>query len=71
MALIVVGRNIKRAYDEYTASYLKTGDFSKLEDFHFQTVGEKVYATEITGHGIETFRIAYGGHGYSALAGFG
>jgi acyl-CoA oxidase len=70
-ALVVVGRNIKRAYDEYTTDYLKTGDFSPLEDFHLQTVGAKVYATEITGHGIETCRIACGGHGYNALSGFG
>jgi acyl-CoA oxidase len=70
-ALVVVGRNIKRGYDDYTAHNLKTGDFSQLEDFHLQTVGAKVYSTEITGHGIETCRIACGGHGYSALAGFG
>jgi acyl-CoA oxidase len=70
-ALVVVGRNIKRAYDEYTADYLKTGDFAQLEDFHLQTVGAKVYSTEITGHGIETCRIACGGHGYNALSGFG
>jgi acyl-CoA oxidase len=70
-ALIVVGRNIKRGYDEYTAHNLKTGDFSQLEDFHLQTVGAKVYSTEIAGHGIETCRIACGGHGYSAFSGFG
>jgi acyl-CoA oxidase len=70
-ALIVVGRNIKRAYDEYTSEVLETNDFSRLEDFHLQTVGAKVYATEITGHGIEICRIACGGHGYSALSGFG
>jgi acyl-CoA oxidase len=70
-ALVLVGREIKRAYDEYTANYLKTGDFSQLEDFHLQTVGAKVYSTEITGHGIEKCRIACGGHGYSALSGFG
>lgn len=70
-ALIVVGRNIKQAYDAYTANYLKTGDFSQLEDFHLQTVGAKVYSTEITGHGIETCRIACGGHGYNAMSGFG
>jgi acyl-CoA oxidase len=70
-ALVVVGRNIKAAYDAYTANYLKTGDFSQLEDFHLQTVGAKVYSTEITGHGIETCRIACGGHGYNALSGFG
>ncbi|KIW06485.1 uncharacterized protein PV09_02921 [Verruconis gallopava] len=70
-ALIVVGRNIKRGYDEYTEHNLKTGDFSQLEDFHLQTVGAKVYSTDITGRGIETSRIACGGHGYSALSGFG
>lgn len=70
-ALVVVGRNIKRGYDEYTAHNLKTGDFSQLEDFHLQTVGAKVYSTEISGHGVETCRIACGGHGYSALSGFG
>jgi acyl-CoA oxidase len=70
-ALVVVGRNVKRGYDEYTAHNLKTGDFSQLEDFHLQTVGAKVYSTEIAGHGIETCRIACGGHGYSALSGFG
>lgn len=69
--LVVVGRNIKAAYDTYTANYLKTGDFSQLEDFHLQTVGAKVYSTEITGRGIETCRIACGGHGYNALSGFG
>jgi acyl-CoA oxidase len=70
-ALVVVGRNVKRGYDEYTAHNLKTGDFSQLEDFHLQTVGAKVYSTEIAGHGIEKCRIACGGHGYSALSGFG
>jgi acyl-CoA oxidase len=60
-ALVLVGRNIKKAYD----------DFSQLEDFHLQTVGAKVYSTEITARGIETSRIACGGHGYSALSGFG
>lgn len=70
-ALVLVGHNIKREYDEYTATYLKTGDFSKLEDFHLQTVGAKVYSTEITAHGVETCRIACGGHGYHALSGFG
>ena len=70
-ALVLVGQNVKRAYDAYTANYLKTGDFSQLEDFHLQTVGAKVYSTEITGHGIETCRIMCGGHGYHALSGFG
>ena len=70
-ALVLVGRNIKRAYDAYTANYLKSGDFSQLEDFHLQTVGAKVYSTEITSKGIETVRIACGGHGYHALSGFG
>lgn len=70
-ALVLVGQKIKRAYDEYTADYIKTGDFSQLEDFHLQTVGAKVYSTEITGHGVETCRIACGGHGYHALSGFG
>ncbi|KAK5175464.1 uncharacterized protein LTR77_000603 [Saxophila tyrrhenica] len=70
-ALVLVGQNIKRAYDAYTANFLKTGDFSQLEDFHLQTVGAKVYSTEIAGHGVETCRIACGGHGYHALSGFG
>lgn len=70
-ALVMVGQNVKRAYDEWTVSMLKTGDFSQLEDLHLQTVCAKVYSTEITGHGVETCRIACGGHGYSALAGFG
>jgi len=69
--LAIVGQNIKRAYDDYTASMLSTGDTSQLEDLHLQTVGAKVYATEITGKGIETCRIACGGHGYNALSGFG
>jgi acyl-CoA oxidase len=70
-ALILVGRNIKDAYDRYTENNLKTGDTSQLEDLHLQTVGAKVYSTEITARGIEICRIACGGHGYSALAGFG
>ena len=70
-ALVLVGQNIKKGYDNYTANYIKTGDFSQLEDFHLQTVGAKVYSTEITGHGIETCRISCGGHGYHALSGFG
>ena len=70
-ALVLVGQNIKRAYDAYSMDYIKTGDFSKLEDFHLQTVGAKVYSTEITGHGVETCRIMCGGHGYHALSGFG
>ncbi|KAK5705294.1 hypothetical protein LTR97_002412 [Elasticomyces elasticus] len=70
-ALVLVGQNVTRGYDEYTANNLKTGDFSQLEDFHLQTVGAKVYSTEITSHGVETCRIACGGHGYHALSGFG
>ena len=70
-ALVLVGQNIKRAYDAYSASYIKTGDFAQLEDFHLQTVGAKVYSTEITGHGVEACRIMCGGHGYHALSGFG
>ena len=69
--LILVGQNIGRAYEEYTQAMLSTGDTSKLEDLHLQTVGAKVYSTEITGKGVETSRIACGGHGYSALSGFG
>ncbi|KAK5952764.1 hypothetical protein OHC33_006357 [Knufia fluminis] len=69
--LAIVGQNIKRAYDDYTATMLSTGDTSQLEDLHLQTVGAKVYSTEITGKGVETCRIACGGHGYSALSGFG
>jgi len=67
----IVGQNIMRAYEEYTKTMLSTGDTSQLEDLHLQTVGAKVYATEITGKGIETCRIACGGHGYNALSGFG
>jgi acyl-CoA oxidase len=70
-ALVLVGRNIKEAFDKYTETVLKTGDTSQLEDLHLQTVGAKVYSTEITSHGIETCRIMCGGHGYSALSGFG
>ena len=69
--LILVGQNIGRAYEEYTKTMLETGDTSGLEDLHLQTVGAKVYSTEITGKGVETCRIACGGHGYSALSGFG
>ena len=70
-ALVLVGQNIKKGYDNYSTSYIKTGDFSQLEDYHLQTVGAKVYSTEIVGHGVETCRIACGGHGYHALSGFG
>ncbi|EXJ53609.1 uncharacterized protein A1O5_13176 [Cladophialophora psammophila CBS 110553] len=70
-ALVIVSQAIKRAYEEYTAKYLRTDDISQLEDLHLQTVGAKVYSTEITGYGVETCRIACGSHGYSALSGFG
>ena len=70
-ALVLVGQNIKRAFEEYSQNYIKTGDTTQLEDLHLQTVGAKVYSTEITGRGVETCRIACGGHGYSALSGFG
>ena len=70
-ALVLVGQKIKRAYDAYSQDYIKSGDFSQLEDFHLQTVGAKVYSTEIVGHGVETCRIMCGGHGYHALSGFG
>lgn len=70
-ALILVGHKIKSGYEAYVAENLRTGDFSKLEDFHLQTVGAKVYSTEIAGHGVEVCRIACGGHGYHALSGFG
>lgn len=70
-AMVLVGREIKRAYDAYTAKNLASGSTSELEDLHLRTVGAKVWSTEITARGIETCRIACGGHGYSALAGFG
>ncbi|KAI1940088.1 hypothetical protein LOZ66_002523 [Ophidiomyces ophidiicola] len=70
-ALVLVGQNIKQAFDEYSKVVIKTGDFSQLEDLHIQTVGAKVYSTEITARGVETCRVACGGHGYSALSGFG
>ncbi|KAF7193638.1 Peroxisomal acyl-coenzyme A oxidase 1 [Pseudocercospora fuligena] len=70
-AMIVVGRDIKVAYDEYAAADLEPGSSSLLEDLHIRTVGAKVWATEITARGIEISRIACGGHGYSASAGFG
>ncbi len=69
--MVLVGRRIKDAYDKYTNNLLNTGDTSRLEDLHIQTVGAKVYSTEITSRGIETCRIMCGGHGYSALSGFG
>lgn len=71
VALVLVGRHIKGSYDEYIKAAVQTGDTAALEDLHLQTVGAKVYATEITGHGIETCRILCGGHGFSALSGFG
>ena len=52
-ALVLVGQSIKNAYDDYTASNLATGDTSQLAELHLQTVGAKVYATELTGRGIE------------------
>ena len=70
-ALVLVGQGIKRNFDEYSQNYIKTGETTQLEDLHVQTVGAKVYATEITARGVETCRIACGGHGYNALAGFG
>ncbi|PGH18677.1 hypothetical protein AJ80_04425 [Polytolypa hystricis UAMH7299] len=70
-ALVLVGQRIKRSFDEYSEVFLKTGDTSQLEDLHLQTVGAKVYSTHITSQGVETCRIACGGHGYSALSGFG
>ena len=69
--LIIVGRGIKQAYDDYSTTMLSTGDTSQLEDMHLQTIGAKVYSTEISGEGVEICRIACGGHGYNALSGFG
>ncbi|KAI2081686.1 hypothetical protein LOZ36_006150 [Ophidiomyces ophidiicola] len=51
-ALVLVGQNIKQAFDEYSKIVIKTGDFSQLEDLHIQTVGAKVYSTEITARGF-------------------
>ena len=62
-ALVLVGQRINSAYDAYTAANLATGDTSQLADLHLQTVGAKVYSTELTGRGVETCRIACGGHG--------
>ncbi|KAK3616982.1 hypothetical protein LTR22_026887 [Elasticomyces elasticus] len=70
-ALVLVGQSVTRAYDGYTANYLKTGDFTQLEDFHLRTVGAKVYSTEIISRGVEICQTACGGHGYHALSGFG
>lgn len=69
--MILVGREIKADYDDYTARSLSQDNSAELEDLHLRTVGAKVWATEATARGIETCRIACGGHGYSALAGFG
>ena len=70
-ALVLVGQSVKRNFEQYSQENLKTGDTTQLEDLHLQTVGAKVYSTEITARGIETCRIACGGHGFNALAGFG
>ena len=70
VALALVGQSINQAYQEYTQQMLQ-GDTTGLEDLHLQTVGAKVYSTELTGRGVETCRIACGGHGYSGLSGFG
>jgi acyl-CoA oxidase len=71
IALVLVGQSINAAYQDYTSTFLKTGDTSALEDLHLQTVGAKVYSTELTGKGVETARICCGGHGYSGHSGFG
>lgn len=70
-ALVIVGQHVKKTFDHYTETVLKTGDSSGLEDLHLQTIGAKVYATHIAAHGIEVARIACGGHGFNALSGFG
>ncbi|EEQ85753.2 acyl-CoA oxidase [Blastomyces dermatitidis ER-3] len=70
-ALVLVRQDINRAFDEYSELVIKTGNTSQLEDLHLQTVGAKVYSTDITANGVETCRIACGDHGYSALSGFG
>ncbi|KEF52474.1 uncharacterized protein A1O9_11316 [Exophiala aquamarina CBS 119918] len=66
-AVIVVGHSIKKADDEYTATMLQTGSTSELEDLHLQTVSAKTYSTEVASRGVETCRIACGGHGYSGF----
>ena len=70
-ALVLVGQRVKRNFEQYSQENIKTGDTTQLEDLHLQTVGAKVYSTEITALGIEQCRIACGGHGFNALAGFG
>ena len=70
-ALVLVGQSVKRNFERYSQENIKTGDTTQLEDLHIQTVCAKVYSTEIAARGIETCRIACGGHGFNALAGFG
>ncbi|KXL42234.1 MAG: hypothetical protein FE78DRAFT_110298 [Acidomyces sp. 'richmondensis'] len=58
-------------YTSYRKQFKKDNDQAEEITVLYYEIGAKVYSTEIIAHGIETCRIAWGGHGYHALSGFG
>ncbi|KIW87100.1 uncharacterized protein Z519_12211 [Cladophialophora bantiana CBS 173.52] len=66
-----MGRSKRKAYEEYTVTMLKTGNTSELEDLNLYIVRLNVYSTNLACLSVQTRHIACGGHGYSALSGFG
>mmetsp|Transcript_21333 Transcript_21333/g.69047 ORF Transcript_21333/g.69047 Transcript_21333/m.69047 type:complete len:384 (+) Transcript_21333:910-2061(+) len=59
-----------RSYSAFAESARRTGDFSALPELHATSSGLKAYCTWVTKDGIETCRVACGGHGFLSVANF-
>ena len=64
-ALHCVGLEMLQLHGEYLA----TGDAALLAEVHATSAGLKSVCTAMAAAGIETCRLACGGHGYSAFSG--
>jgi acyl-CoA oxidase len=63
--------NMRDMYVAFERESRKSGDFSALPELHATSSGLKALCSWVTKDGIETCRLACGGHGYMDLAGFG
>jgi len=63
------GEFMRRMYYQFEKASRKNGDFSALPELHATSSGLKAWCTWKTKDGLETARLACGGHGYMHLSG--
>jgi len=67
-ALYFTGRYMRQLYNTFTKRK-DDQDFSILPELHATSAGLKAVTTELAANGIETCRLACGGHGYHMFSG--